>query len=136
MDRLRPYLALRDVPLWLAAAGIFMLTVTGLSVGLQHPDVLPVIPVIAICWILVLGAGRLAVRRLPYVRVARVLLAVVALLLAFELGYFGGWYLLPAALSLVLVEILAPAPGARPRAPATPGPRTSGFDWPDDTPAQ
>jgi hypothetical protein len=142
MDRLRPYLTVRDIPLWLAAAGVFMLVVTGLSVGIQQPDVFPVVVVIAICWIMALGAGRLALRRMPYVRPARVLVAVVALILAFELGYFGGWYLLPAALSLVLVEVLAPSPAGRTRSapargsPPTPSSRASDFDWPDDSPAE
>ncbi len=131
MDRIRDYLSLRDIPLWFAAAGVFMLAAIGVAASFGRPDILPAVAIVVLTWILVLAAGRFVVRRLRYSRLFRVAVAVLAVLLAFGSGFFGGWYLIPAAVSLLLVELFAPSPGSR-VAPAPPSGEPREFDWPDE----
>lgn len=135
IDRLRPYLTVRDVPLWLAGVAFAWLIADGLIETLANPAVAIVVLVVVGVPLLLVVAGRRLVRRRPYSRRFRLLVALVALFAIFALPVqlaFVSFSFLPAALALLAVE-LAARPPVRPnqKAPAAgeplpPAPRAGG----------
>ena len=135
---LRPYLTVRDLPLWLALAGMLVMVVTGLVGSLADPRLAPTVVLVVGSCAFVIVAGRVLVRRIRYARAWRVTLAILALLVLFPLLGALAFLLLPAALALLAVELVSPAPsgsrrsGSLPSRTATDGAPTD-FDWPDDS---
>jgi hypothetical protein len=153
MDHLRPYLTVRDIPLWLAATGLAFLALTGVAQSLADPALVPVVVIVVGVALAVIVGGRVVVRRLAYRRPVRVALALLALALVFFLPGALAFVMLPSALALLAVEMMAPAPHAvrrgdgTPAADALPGAAAraaggaelaadeddaNGFDWPEE----
>jgi hypothetical protein len=152
MERLRPFLTLRDVPLWLAGAGLAFLAATGLVQALVDPALAPVVVIVVGGALVATVGGRFVVRRFAYNRLIRIIVALVALLMVFFLPGALAFVMLPSALALLAVEMMAPppAPGAEPPWPARwtirpPSPsrgeqpagdretgEPTGFDWPEE----
>jgi hypothetical protein len=85
---------LRTIPWVLAIVGVLVpLVADGFSTW----------PLAAV-WLLLLGALRLF-GRLPPSRTERIALVVAALPVLFLLAFEGGWWLMPAVVSWLLVEI-------------------------------
>ena len=135
VTRLRPWLTVRDLPLWLAIAGLLVMSVTGLIGSIADPGLAPTVALVVGSCVVTILAGRVLVRRIRYARPWRVTVAVLALLVLFPLLGALAFLLLPAALALLAVELVSPAPSGAlaPRRPAGEGP--TDFDWPDDGPA-
>ena len=152
MERLRPFLTLRDIPLWLAAAGLAFLAVTGLVQALIDPSLVPVVVIVVGSALVATVGGRFVVRRFAYNRLLRIIVALVALAMVFFLPGALAFVMLPSALALLAVEMMAPPPDPS-AAPAWPaqrmirpaslrrgGPRAgdqetrepTGFDWPEE----
>ena len=152
MERLRPLLTLRDIPLWLAAAGLAFLAVTGLVQSVVDPSLVPVVVIVVGAALVATVGGRYVVRRFAYNRLFRIIVALVALAMVFFLPGALAFVMLPSALALLAVEMMAPppAPGTapawparrviRPASPSPGGPRAgdqearepTGFDWPEE----
>ncbi len=152
MERLRSFLTLRDIPLWLAAAGLAFLAGTGLVQALVDPSLAPVVVIVVGGALVATVGGRFVVRRFAYNRLLRILIALVALAMVFFLPGALAFVMLPSALALLAVEMMAPppAPGAAhawparlPIRSASPSPGGShagdleareptGFDWPEE----
>jgi large-conductance mechanosensitive channel len=152
VERLRPWLTVRDIPLWLAAAGLAFLAVTGLVESLVDASVLPVVVIVVGGALVATVGGRFVVRRLAYNRLLRIVVALVALAMVFFLPGALAFVMLPSALALLGVEMMAqaPDPAAEPAWPARwtirPASRSRGappggdqetgepteFDWPEE----
>jgi large-conductance mechanosensitive channel len=152
VERLRPFLTLRDVPLWLAAAGLAFLASTGLVQAVVDPTLVPVVVIVVGGALVATVGGRFVVRRFAYNRLLRIVVALVALAMVFFLPGALAFVMLPSALALLAVEMMAPppAPGAEPAWPARWSIRPSslprgappaggqetgeptGFDWPEE----
>ncbi|MGO9178189.1 MAG: hypothetical protein ACLQBX_19825 [Candidatus Limnocylindrales bacterium] len=148
MHRLRPYLTVRDIPLWLAATGLALLTVTGAAQSLADHSLMPVFVLVVGLALVVTAGGRSLVRRMAYRRLVRIVIALLALALVFFLPGALATVMLPSALALLAVEMMAPPPPAALPAggpPATAPSRENArphasdsmdegreFDWPDD----
>lgn len=136
--RLRPYLTVRDLPLWLALAGMLVMAVTGLVGSLADSRLAPTVVLVVGSCAFVILAGRVLVRRIRYARPWRVTLAILALLVLFPLLGALAFLLLPAALALLAVELVSPVPSGSRRSGSLPS-RTdrdeapTDFDWPDDS---
>ena len=123
---LRPYLTVRDLPLWLALAGMLIMALTGLVGSLADSRLAPTVVLVVGSCAFVILAGRVLLRRIRYARPWRVMLAILAFLL------------LPAALALLAVELVSPVPSGSRRSGTLPS-RTgddeapADFDWPDDS---
>ncbi len=141
MSRLRPYLVLRDLPLWLGIAGLTVMALSGGAESLRDPGLaLLVVLVVGSCAV-TMAMGRVLVRRIPYTRTRRVAVALVALLILFPLLGGLAFFLLPAAFALLAVELVAAHPvvavGDRLLPPDGASPRDAGdFEWPEEDPAQ
>ncbi|MGH2475183.1 MAG: hypothetical protein ACRDIL_07945 [Candidatus Limnocylindrales bacterium] len=59
---------------------------------------------LAVAWLLLLGALRVF-GRLPPARAERIALAVAALPVLFLLAFEGGWWLIPAVVAWLLIEL-------------------------------
>lgn len=152
MEHLRSLLTLRDIPLWLAAAGLAFLAATGLVQALVDPSLVPVVVIVVGGALVATVGGRFVVRRFAYNRLLRIIVALVALAMVFFLPGALAFVMLPSALALLAVEMMAPppVPGAKPAWPARltirpaslsgGGPRArdqetgepTGFDWPEE----
>ena len=92
-----------SIPWWLALLGLAIpLVGTGFVVW----------PVVTV-WLVVLGSVWLFGRHLLMTRKQRIITALVALPVLFLLAFEGGWWLIPADLAWLAIEILD-----RPREPA------------------
>ncbi len=136
MNRLGPYLTKRDIPLWLAVVGLGFLAVSGALSTLHDASLLPIVVLIVGIAIVVTFGGRILVRRLPYTRITRVIVAIVALATVIMLLPVSS-VLFPAAVALLAVEMMAAPPrewSARNVLPAPPDASrdTGGFDWPEE----
>ena len=135
---LRPYLTVRDLPLWLALAGMLVMAVTGLVGSLADSRLAPTVVLVVGSCAFVILAGRVLVRRIRYARPWRVTLAILALLVLFPLLGALAFLLLPAALALLAVELVSAVPAGSRRSGSLPS-RTdreeapTDFDWPDDS---
>ena len=152
MERLRPFLAVRDIPLWLAAAGLAFLAGTGLVQALVDPSLGPVVVIVVGGALVVTLGGRFVVRRFTYNRLLRIVVALVALALVFFLPGALAFVMLPSALALLAIEMMAPPPDpstaparlARRMTPPEPPAgaaaggaaretgESTGFDWPEE----
>ncbi len=141
MDRLGRHVTLRDVPLWLAVVGLAFLALSGVVSSLHDPSLAPIVAIVVVVSIVLTFGGRVVVRRLRYNRITRVVVAMFAFAAVVILLPLT-WVLLPASLTLLAIEMMAPPPiGARPagaaapaadRSAAGPRPDTDGFDWPEE----
>ena len=147
---LRPWLTVRDLPLWLAIAGLLVMSATGLIGSIADPGLAPTVALVVGGCVATILAGRVLVRRIRYARPWRVTVAVLALLVLFPLLGALAFLLLPAALALLAVELVSTAPSGppAPRGPADEAPADEAptdeapadeapadFDWPDDSQA-
>lgn len=152
MERLRPFLTLRDVPLWLAAAGLAFLAATGLVQSLVDPSLVPIVVIVVGGALVATVGGRFVVRRFAYNRLFRIIIALVALAMVFFLPGALAFVMLPSALALLAVEMMAPPPvpsaapawperwANRAASPSRGAPRAgdqearepTGFDWPEE----
>lgn len=95
-------MTVRQIPWILALAGVILpLAAGGFSTW----------PLAAV-WLAILAALR-AFARLPADRFERIALAVATLPMLFLAAFEGGWYLLPAAVAWLLVEIAGRPPTPR-----------------------
>ena len=141
---LRPWLTVRDLPLWLALAGLLVMSVTGVIGSIADPGLATTVALVVGGCVATILAGRVLVRRIRYARRWRVMVAILALLVLFPLLGALAFLLLPAALALLAVELVSSAPrGPADEAPADEAPTDEApadeapadFDWPDDSQA-
>ncbi len=152
VERLRPFLTVRDIPLWLAATGLAMLAVAGIVQSLADPSLVALVLLVVGGTFVAIVAGRFAVRRVAYNRLLRIVVALVALGIVFFLPGAVAFVLLPAALALLAVEMMARPPDrsaaparatrsvVRLASPSESGPaggdqethEPTGFDWPEE----
>ena len=140
MSRLRLYLTLRDLPLWLAIAGLAVMALSGGIEAVRDPSLASLVALVVGSCAVTMALGRVLVRRIPYTRARRVVVALVALLVLFPLLGGLAFFLLPAAFALLAVELVATPPsaagtgGRRPPAGTSPG-EAGDFEWPEEDPA-
>ncbi|MGC8634773.1 MAG: hypothetical protein ACP5VP_08930 [Candidatus Limnocylindrales bacterium] len=135
----RSFLTVRDLPLWLALVGLAVMALSGVAEASADPGLAPTVALVLGGCLLALVVGRVLVRRIAYRRAWRVSLAILVVLVLFPLLGALAFLLLPAAIALLAIELLAPAPipDGRPSAveavEAGEATRPPDFDWPDDT---
>ncbi len=120
---LRRYLTVRDVPLWLALAGLLMMALSGVVQSFGDPSLAPVVVLVMGGTVLTIVLGRVLVRHTRYTRRRRVAVGVLALVSLFPLLGTLAFLLLPAALALLAVELVAPPPGPAGPPPGLAAPR-------------
>jgi chromate transport protein ChrA len=125
ISSLQRYLTVRDSPLWLASVGLLMMALTGVVQSFGDPSLTPVVVLVMGGTVLTIVLGRVLVRHTRYTRRRRIAVAVLALVSLFPLLGALAFLLLPAALALLAVELVAPPPGS-------PGPPPGPMRQPSD----